>query len=254
MNKRAPDKNLYEFYEQLSNTKTDIRNKHLYSMVLSHMQGNSLLDIGSGAGHLLMLAAKKGYKVEGLEPDKNLITLSKKIYIKPPKIYNLKAEDIDQVTSSYHTVTMIDVLEHIKNDTLVLKKIKKILKKDGKLLIVVPANQFLYCKRDKDLGHYRRYSLDTLNKALHNAGYRVEYARHWNMLGFFVYLFLLKLAGINMSTSLRKKKKGAIKSFLYKIADKWMGTVERNINLGFGLSILCTAAPTQLIPVKSKKR
>ena len=47
-----------------------------------------------------------------------------------------------------------------------MKDLKKFLKKDGHILITVPAYQFLFSKKDEVLGHYRRYNKKLLKKDL----------------------------------------------------------------------------------------
>ncbi len=55
-------------------------------------------------------------------------------------------------------------MEHIENDHLAIHNCRKLLKKGGKLIILVPAFQSLYNGFDKELYHYRRYTKHTLNK------------------------------------------------------------------------------------------
>jgi 2-polyprenyl-3-methyl-5-hydroxy-6-metoxy-1,4-benzoquinol methylase len=70
-------------------------------------------------------------------------------------------EDLNKKTE-FDTIIYIDVLEHIKNDSAELKKAVNHLAKGGFLIIGVPANQRLYTKFDKAIGHYRRYNKDML--------------------------------------------------------------------------------------------
>ena len=61
---------------------------------------------------------------------------------------------------------MADVLEHIKDDKGVIKKLSNHLKKDGHILVTVPAFQSLFSKKDIALGHFRRYNLKNLKIVL----------------------------------------------------------------------------------------
>lgn len=62
-------------------------------------------------------------------------------------------------------VLLLDVIEHIDNDTAFLSEIinKPFVTKDTQILITVPAFQSLYTMHDKWIGHQRRYNLKTLN-------------------------------------------------------------------------------------------
>ena len=52
------------------------------------------------------------------------------------------------------------VLEHIKNDNQEIQQATKRLKKNGYLIILVPAHQSMYSNLDKLVGHYRRYNIN----------------------------------------------------------------------------------------------
>ena len=88
-----------------------------------------------------------------------------------------------------NTVIMLNVLEHIENDTKALKEANKILCNDGLLILEVPAGKFLYDEYDKQLLHFRRYNMFELIKKIENAGFVVETKTH---LGFFIFpIFIL---------------------------------------------------------------
>ena len=58
----------------------------------------------------------------------------------------------------YNLVLLMDVLEHVQEDTRFLAEIvDRYLMKDGHLIITVPAFPFLYSRHDVYLSHYRRY-------------------------------------------------------------------------------------------------
>ena len=48
-------------------------------------------------------------------------------------------------------ILIADVIEHVKQPKNLLKDLKKFLKKDGRILITVPAYQFLFSKKDEAL-------------------------------------------------------------------------------------------------------
>lgn len=239
-------KNLEDLYEKLGRLELDFRNNNLYSLVLSKVKGKTFLDIGCGAGHLLAKAREKGMKVWGLEKDKNLINLSKNLYGKGIPIIQEKAEGISRLGSKFDTITIIDVLEHINNDELVLREIIKKISPRGRLVIIVPAFQFLYSERDRLYGHKRRYGKKELNDKLRSCGYKINELRYWNILGFFVYLFYEKILNKRVSLESRTKKpSGIFRKLMHKLVDYWMRLIENNINFGFGLTLLCVAVPEE---------
>jgi 2-polyprenyl-3-methyl-5-hydroxy-6-metoxy-1,4-benzoquinol methylase len=52
----------------------------------------------------------------------------------------------------YDIILLADVIEHVKKPKILINNLKKFLKKDGQIIITVPAYQFLFSKKDKVLG------------------------------------------------------------------------------------------------------
>ena len=71
---------------------------------------------------------------------------------------------------SYDLVGSFDVLEHIDEDIDALKEWKRVLKKNGSIVISVPAYQWLWSGHDVSLHHFRRYTIKDLNDKAKKAG------------------------------------------------------------------------------------
>ena len=91
----------------------------------------------------------------------------------------LKAEfmQMDARNTPYYeefdSIGAFDVLEHIKEDELVIKQLHAALKPGGILLISVPQHPFLWSKSDEYACHIRRYTNDNLKKLLQERGFQV---------------------------------------------------------------------------------
>ena len=79
----------------------------------------------------------------------------------------------------------INVVEHIRDDQALVRRLAVLLKPGGSLLIYVPACPFAYGSLDKALGHYRRYTPATLTALLEGAGLAVSRPVYVNLLGLF---------------------------------------------------------------------
>ena len=108
----------------------------------------------------------------------------------PLKEYRVLSLDItDPKVVSNHpggiadTITCINVLEHIDEDVAALKHMKHFLKKEGKIIIFVPALPAIYGSLDKLVDHHRRYTKKTLRAALQKAGFSVKHGHYMNMFG-----------------------------------------------------------------------
>jgi len=81
------------------------------------------------------------------------------------------------------TVVCLNVVEHIKDDVGVLRNFHESLKPGGKAIILVPHSMELSCGLDEALGHYRRYTKESLSDALKQAGFRVVSVKGFNRVG-----------------------------------------------------------------------
>lgn len=74
----------------------------------------------------------------------------------------------------FDLILLLDVLEHIKDDADFLAGIvAKHLQNNSRILITVPAFQAIYGQHDINLGHYRRYQLQSLEKLAASTGLKI---------------------------------------------------------------------------------
>jgi len=85
---------------------------------------------------------------------------------------------------SYDMVAVLDVVEHVEDDVAALQAIARALKPGGKILITVPAHQWMWSAHDVVNHHKRRYSKGTLTVALEKAGLTWRKLRWFNSLLF----------------------------------------------------------------------
>jgi len=192
------DKHLEYVGDELQIFKNAVNWKSYFSSVLRpHIKGD-VLEVGAGIGVNTKFLSKGNNHIASwslLEPDSNLASeISKNVA--PLKI-NLGAVingTIDNLENqSYDTIIYIDVLEHIENAPLEIEKIKMHLKPNGKLIILVPAYNFLFSEFDKRIGHYRRYNKSVLLK--HGGTLSLQKLFYLDSIGFFASLlnkFFLK--------------------------------------------------------------
>src|SRR6185369_8436821 len=85
--------------------------------------------------------------------------------------------------ATYDVAVMVNVLEHIENDQAALNDMYRLLKPGGRLLLFVPALQFLYSEFDRRVGHHRRYHLPALRNRVTAAGFSITNARYFDVAG-----------------------------------------------------------------------
>jgi len=87
-------------------------------------------------------------------------------------------------SQSLDAVVLLNVLEHIKDDSAAMAQVFRILKPGGIAVIEVPAGPRLFDAYDKLLMHERRYSSSQLKKLVLGVGFEILSHSH---LGFFLY-------------------------------------------------------------------
>jgi len=99
-----------------------------------------LLDVGCGTGELLNIAQKRGWEVWGIDNCPNRIARAKERY----DLNNLSVttlEEADFHEEEFDTLVMWDIIEHLSRPNQILQKARRLLKKDG-LLLISTANQY----------------------------------------------------------------------------------------------------------------
>jgi ubiquinone/menaquinone biosynthesis C-methylase UbiE len=147
--------------------------KNLVLHILKKYTTNSkkCLEIGYGSGDLLINLSKLGLTTYGYEFSSNALKMAtKKINknctneIKNRIKFLIMEKQIN--LNEYDFVVALEVLEHVKDDMRLLKKIKNYLKKEGVLIFSVPAHKSKWGDNDIWAGHYRRYEKKELKKKL----------------------------------------------------------------------------------------
>ena len=163
-------------------------NNWIANEILSHLNA-PVLEIGAGTGNLttFFLKTRPLYITDS---DQGLVNGLKKRFQTEKKIsvrlFDVTNKPPKEFNSFFSTVYGINVLEHIKDDEKALKNIHSLLKRNGKLLLLVPAKKKAYTKLDKELGHFRRYEKDELLEKIKKSGYKVDSIYFFNICQVFI--------------------------------------------------------------------
>ena len=97
------------------------------------------------------------------------------------------------------SVFSINCLEHIENDSDAIRQVTTCLRKNGTLVLYVPAMKVLFSSMDTRVGHVRRYSRKSLRRICEENGLYVERIFFVDSLGALVTL-VFKLIGNTSGT------------------------------------------------------
>lgn len=214
-------------------------NEWMYKTILPHCTGE-ILEIGSGIGniseyfiadqHNITLSDIRQVYCDRLGEKFPVQAKNGRITLLDIADENFETKYADQL-EKYDTVFALNVVEHIADDQLAIANCKKLLKKGGKLVILVPAFQALYNKFDLELEHYRRYTRSSLARIFTANNLNILHEQYFNSLG---------IPGWFVSGKLQKNKtipKGQMKIFNYVVAvSKILDFV---LMRKIGLSVIC---------------
>ncbi len=164
--------------------KANFHIKYTLSFLKKFIHGD-ILEIGAGCGSFTKNYFNNNVRnILLTDLDKsNILSLKKRF-----KNYkNIKVSSLQtiKINKKFDTILYFHVLEHIKNDVKELREAKKKLKKNGTIIIVVPAHQDIYSNLDKAVGHYRRYSRNFFKKNL--CGMKRLNLKSIDVIGYWLY-------------------------------------------------------------------
>ena len=145
-----------------------------------------ILDIGCGAGFVLSVLKKKGFRVSGVDLSPRAAEVANIDYGVDVQVGDLKNMSFSE--KEFDVVLLLHTLEHLANPRVILKQIKRILADQGRLVLQVPnieSIQFkLFGTRWYGLDvprHLVDYSSKSLFCLLSESGFTLERVRHFNL-------------------------------------------------------------------------
>jgi SAM-dependent methyltransferase len=159
--------------------------------------GAAILEIGCGTGHNLAMLGRFGH-VDALELDEEARALAEKRLGRA--VMQAPLPELSGVADRhYDLIGAFDVIEHIDDDRAAVASIAAKLKPSAKLVMTVPAHQWMWSAHDVVNHHQRRYSKGALKRLIESAPLRLDH------LGYFIsFLFPLALAD-RLASRLRGK-------------------------------------------------
>ena len=227
-------KDIYGYSTLASISGADRFNRWMYDTIKPWCKGR-ILEIGGGIGNISQCFLADGEELVVTELQEEYCQIIRDRFPSHPSLKEVITMDIvdpdfDRKYSgffgSFDTVFALNVVEHIADDRLALKNCKKLLKKGGHLIILVPAFQTLFNHFDTALGHFRRYTVKTLHPVFEANELTVVHRQYFNLIG---------ILGWWVSGSLLRKKvipEGQMKLYNFfvpvfriidKISNKWLG-------------------------------
>lgn len=114
----------------------DPLNEARYADLLSgfDLSGRKLLDVGCGVGHLVKVARDQGWEAHGIELSAAAVEVCRRFGL------SCRVADFltDQLDPPYDLITMIEVIEHVRNPLEFLQRAGRLLAEGGRVYLTTP--------------------------------------------------------------------------------------------------------------------
>ena len=217
------------------------RNTVLETLVrseIAHLSpGYRVLEVGCGTGYVLRMLDRVCSSGVVLGMDLFIEGLRMSQRRSAAKLVQGRIEQ-PPFKRQFDLIGLFDTLEHVEDDAMVLRYLRRMLAAKGKLMITVPAYQALWSDFDVESRHCRRYEPPVLERRLTDAGFIVEY-----LTPFMATLYPLARAGRLVSDTLRRRGSGGRES-----------AVREQLKVRPGVNELLTFFLTQEARLVAKRR
>ena len=168
-------------------------NQWMFETIRPYCHGN-ILEIGSGIGNISGFFIQNGYSLTLSDADEQYIDQLKKTFgeiniLSIDLVHEDFLKKYVQLFQAFDTVILLNVLEHIDNEGKAIENCRHLLKRDGSLVVLVPAYRFLFSKMDRALHHYRRYTAKKLFNLVSKKKFNVRKVFYFNAMGIFAWIY-----------------------------------------------------------------
>ena len=152
--------------------------------------GQRVLEIGCGMGNFTRTILDRELVV-GLDVEAACVARHRDNHRAYSNVVSLEIdasnpESVAQLsTYNLDSVVSLNVFEHIEDDYQTLRNLWNILPEGGRVVLIIPAFQALYGPIDHLLGHYRRYTKQSVRELATATGFAPIELHYLNLVGFF---------------------------------------------------------------------
>ena len=142
---------------------------------------NNSLDLGCSGNSFLYFLQNSLHSslldLANLPLKQYVMKKSDSIFKNSNHIFHPLCGDVNQLpyrNKSFDFLSLLDVIEHIKNDELAIAEISRILKNNGLVVVTVPHRMKYYTHQDNLIGHYRRYEIKQIISKFGKSGLKCK--------------------------------------------------------------------------------
>ena len=171
-------------------------NDWITSLILPHL-GEHPVELGSGLGYQTEMLLDAGLQhVTVSELTSEGVAKLRSRFAGDARVECSVIDFTAPHAAEHSAAYAVNVLEHVADDVGALRGAARLVRDGGRIVVLsVPAFPAAMSKFDRELGHYRRYTRETLRAAFLAASLEPEVVRYVNAPGLPVWLVLMRLLG-----------------------------------------------------------
>lgn len=212
--------------------------KYLIETILdqTYIPPGRFLDIGCGTGVFLRTLEKRG-TAYGLDLSEQALSYCQRDGCR--LLVRAAGGGLPFKDNSFSLVTLLDMIEHVDNDSEVLRGAYRICRPGGVVVVTVPAFSFLWGRHDDAHHHKKRYVRTQLRDIGISAGFTLEKLTYTN---FFIFVPVLLRRIISRKASSSKESDLRHTPKLINETLKWIYRLEafylKKADFPWGVSLL----------------
>jgi len=200
----------------------------------------SILDAGCGTGFILKRLNEYGISF-GIDISEVALRYCQMRGLE--RVIKASISELPFHDESFDLVISTDVFYHkaVEDDNKAINEISRVLKKQGILIINLPAHDCLRRRHDEKVHTRHRYTKKELYNKLQNSNFKIVKISYRNMFSFPILLFLKLIISSRMHKITYTEVKNVwnpINSILYGFL-KIENLLLKNVSIPFGTSIFC---------------
>lgn len=148
VNPQPSDRELADFYNRFDEENSwrgkaeEEFDRAMRKLILRFQNGGAVLDIGSSKGNFLISMRNAGFAIYGVEPSARNAEFARAVNGIPTCTGTVEEFLLTPVRQQVNVITLLNVLEHLRDPKRVLLKLRERLVDGGLVIIVVPDARF----------------------------------------------------------------------------------------------------------------
>jgi SAM-dependent methyltransferase len=213
----------------------DKYNEWIFRRIEAHV-GDRILEVGCGLGNMTPFFLGRELLVS-MDVLPASISQVRELYGAQPRFHAVEGDILQRSVVEglrphrFDTVVCLNVLEHIREDCLALRNMAELLQPGGRLILFLPAGQYLYGRLDAALLHFRRYDRRSLTLLAEAAGLKIRLVNHMNPAGIPGWFLASKV--------LRRSSPPRGLLSLFNVLTPLLVRLEESVEVPLGLSLVC---------------